>query len=542
MRFRSLLLRSRVDAELDNELSFHLEQQVREHLANGIAECEVYRLALKELGAEERIKEECRDMRRVNHVENLAQDLRYGLRLMIKRPGFASVAMLTLGLGIGANTAIFSLVNGILLRPLPYASPDRLVRLTEYYPKGAYMLLREQSQTMDVAGCAAGIELNLAQPGVTPVRLTGSVVSAPFFSMLGVRPELGRVFQAGEDTPGNNQVTILSHSLWQSQFGGVPDVIGRRITLEGNTREVIGVMPADFNFASNQSSIWVPLSLDPRNPSDFWGPQMPLYGRLRTGATLQQARHELAQLMPAVIAAFPYHMSASWDKDVTVSSLQQDRVGDVRASLLVLLGAVRLVLLIACANGASLLLARSAGRRKELAIRAALGAGRSRIGRQLLTESVLLGLGGGGLGLLMARSGLVTLKAFLPAETPRLAGVGIDGHVLIFTAGLAIGTGLLFVLAPALNSWRANPVSSLNTCLRRSSGIPGGRLYNALVVIEIGLAVVLVIGAGLMVKSLWFLSRTDPGFRPDRILTIQVTPNFAFGKDRAACLSFYDEL
>jgi len=269
---------------------------------------------------------------------------------------------------------------------------------------------------------------------------------------------------------------------------------------------------------------------------------MPVFGRLLPGASLQQARQELTQLIPAIIAAFPYHMPAGWYKDVTVISLHQDLVGNMRARLLILLGAVSLVLLIACANVASLLLARSAGRRKELAIRSALGAGRSRIGRQLLTESVLLGLGGGVLGLLMARFGLVTLKAFLPAETPRLAGVGIDGHVLIFTAALALLTGVLFGLAPALTSWRVNLVGPLSTGLRRSSGIPGGRLYNALVVVEISLAVILVIGAGLLVKSLWLLARTDPGFNPARILTIQVTPNAAFGKDRAACLSFYDEL
>jgi predicted permease len=235
-------------------------------------------------------------------------------------------------------------------------------------------------------------------------------------------------------------------------------------------------------------------------------------------------------------------MPAGWNKDVTVIPLQQDLVGDMRAKLLILLGAVSLVLLIACANVASLLLARSAGRRKELAIRGVLGAGRSRILRQLLAESVLLGLGGGGLGLVLGALALVTLKAFLPPETPRLSDVGIDGYVLIFTAGLAVGTGVLFGLAPAVNSWRLDLANTLSIGSRRSSGTGAGRLYNGLVVVEIGLAVVLVIGAGLLVKSLWLLAGTSPGFTAERVLTVQITPNASASKDRAACVSFYDEL
>jgi putative ABC transport system permease protein len=542
MRFRSVFFRSQVDDDLDDEIRFHLEQQIQEYLDRGVARADARVMALGKLGVPERIKEDCRDMRRVDYIENLVQDLGYGIRLIVKKPGFAAVAMVTLALGVGANTAIFSLVNGILLRPLPYNQPDRLARLTEYYPKGAYVTLRDQSQTMDVAACAAGEELNLARTGAPPIRLIGTIVSANFFSMLGARAELGRLFRAGEDTPGNNNVVVLSHSMWQNQFGGAPDIIGHRITVEGVSREVVGVMPADFSFASNQASLWVPLSLDPRKASDFWGNEMPLFGRLRTGATLDQARHELTSLMPGVIASFPYRMPAGWNKDVTVIPLQQDLVGDMRARLLILLGAVSLVLLIACANVASLVLARSAGRRKELAIRGVLGAGRSRILRQLLTESVLLGLGGGALGLLLARFALVTLKTFLPRETPRLGDVGIDGHVLVFTAGLAIATGLLFGLAPALSSWRLDLATSLNTGSRRSSGTGTAWLYNGLVVAEIGLAVVLVIGAGLLVKSLWLLGRTSPGFRPEQVLTIQITPNASSSKDRAACISFYDEL
>jgi len=335
---------------------------------------------------------------------------------------------------------------------------------------------------------------------------------------------------------------VLSHSLWQTQFAGERDIIGRRITLEGNIREVIGVMPPDFTFAANQSSLWIPLSLDPRNTGDYWGPQIPVFGRLRPGAALNQARQELTELMSRIVAACPYHMPAGWNKDVTVIPLQQDVVRDMQAKLLILLGAVSLVLLIACAKVASLLLASWAGRTKELAIRGALGAGSSRIGRQLLTESVLLGLCGGGLGLLLARYGLLTIKAFLPADTPRLAAVGIDGNVLLFTSGLGILTGLLFGLAPALNSWRLDVVRSLNTGSRGSSRGGGGRVYNTLVIAEIGLAVVLVMGAGLLAKSLWFLARTDPGFRLQGVLTVPVTPNASFSKDRAACVSFYDEL
>jgi predicted permease len=485
-------------------------------------------------------------MGREAYLQNFIQDIRYSLRFMSNNPAFTLVAIITLALGIGANSAIFSLVNGILLRPLPYPAPDRLVSLTETYPKGAFVIARDTFETMDVAAVWAGEEFNLTSPGRQPVRLNGSLVSAEFFSVLGVNPELGRAFHSGEDISGNDNVVILSHALWQSQFGGEPNVLGSSITLEGQTRQVVGVMPADFGNPSPETHLWVPLKLDSKAINEYWGPEMPLFGRLRPeagsgDAALALVNQEIKMLIPMTLASCPFPRPPNWNRNSVAVSLQQSLVGDVRTKLLILLGAVGLVLLMACANVANLLLARSVARRKEIAVRASLGAVRGRIVRQLLTESLLLALAGGILGLVLATQGLLLLKSLLPAHTPRLAEVSMDWRVVGFTAALAIVTGLVFGIAPALTSSRVNLLEALNTGWRRSSG-GTGQLDRILVVLEMGLAVVLVIGAGLLIKSLWILSRTNPGFNMENILTLQVSPDKNFCKDRGPCITFYDEL
>ncbi len=472
-------------------------------------------------------------------MNRLLQDLRYGVRMLRRSPGFTSVAVLTLALGIGANTAIFSLVDGILLLPLPYSHPEQLVSVNGSYPKGAVVAMREQVKTMDVGAYAEGHDFNLTGNG-EPLRLTGTMVSAELLSILGARPELGRTFYPGEDNATKDNYVVLSHALWEQRFGRDPAIIGRSVQLEGVSRQVVGVMPADFHFPSAKTQIWIPLHNDPRNVTEYWaGDFMPVIGRLRPGITLQKASAEIRIFQLHVGALFPWPMPASWNADVGVVHLQTGMVADVSTRLLMLLGAVLLVLLIACANVANLTLSRAATREKEIAIRSALGAVRHRIARQLLTESVLLASLGGMFGLIFATIGLRLLKGALPAETPRLAEVHMDWRVLAFTAGLTILTGFIFGLAPALQSSRTALVDTLNSAGRGASISVSQRLRSSLAVAEVGFAVLLVIAAGLLIRSFWALSHVDPGFRSEHVVTARITPNESFCADPARCLSFY---
>ena len=394
------------------------------------------------------------------------QDLRYGTRMLPKYPGFTAISLLTLALGIGANTAIFSLVDGILLRPLPFSKPQDLVSVTGTYPKGAFVALRDQSNrstspvTSKVTNSTWNIPVSrFASPALLfPRNSSTSWVHAP---------KLGRPFNTGDDKPGQDNYVILSHALWQQRFAADPTIIGRAIVLEGVSRQVVGVMPADFRFPSPKTQVWIPLHNDPRDAVAYWaGDFMPVIGRLRPGATINQARAEIRLLQTRVFSLFPWPMPASWNADVSVLELKQGMVADVRTRLFLLLGAVGLILLIACVNAANLALSRAATREKEIAVRTAMGADRRRVVRQLLTESVLLALFGGLFGVLLATQGLRLLKFALPADTPRLADAHIDWRVLAFTGGLAILTGFLFGLAPALHSSRVALVGALNSAGR----------------------------------------------------------------------------
>jgi predicted permease len=475
-------------------------------------------------------------------METFWQDIRFGLRMLVKNPGFTVVAVLTLALGIGANTAMFSLVNGILLRPLPFAKPSELVSITGTYPKGGFVAMREQMKSLNVAGYVEGHEFNLTALG-EPVRLNGTLVSAELFLVLGARPELGRPFYPGDDKAGQDGYVILSHALWQERFAGDPSIIGRSVELEGVSRRVVGVMPADFRFPSSKTQVWIPFHNDPRDTVAYWADDfMPVIGRLRAGATIPQARAEIRLFQERVLKLFPWPMGKSWNTDVSVIHLRDGLVGDVRSRLFLLLGAVGLILLIVCVNVANLTLSRAATREKEIALRTAMGAGRFRVVRQLLTESVLLSLTGGLLGVAFAAEGLNLLKSVLPADTPRLVDAHIDWRVLAFTAGLAIVTGLLFGLAPALQSTRIALAGTLNAASRGGAATVSHRLRGALAIAEVALAVLLVTAAGLLIRSFWALSHVDPGFRAGQLVTARITPNEDFCNDPKRCTSFYNEL
>jgi predicted permease len=541
MRFP--LWRGKRQQQLEQEIDSHLAMAKRDRLDRGVSAQQADSAVRREFGNVALVQHVTRDQWGWLWIAEGLQDLRYAARMMRRNWGLTLVAVLTLVLGIGANTSIFSLVDVVLLRPLPFPLADRLVAMRYYYPKGAFVLMRDQSRTMDIiANTDDSTEFNLSGSNL-PVRLAGTSVSANWFTVLGAQAAMGRTFQEGEDQPGKDAFVVLSHSLWEHRFGSDPNIIGRLIILEGVSRQVVGVMPADFRFPSAKTKLWVPLDLDSRKTGEYWGSsQMPIIARLRPGATLEQARAEVTQLRPKILAAFAWRMpDDSWVKS-TVYPLQEVIVGDVRTRLLILLGAVGLLLLIACANVANLLLARATTRQREIALRAALGASRWRIVRQLVSESVMLSVLGGALGIVAAHQALSLLKAILPADTPRLADVSVDTRVLLFTALLSVLTGILFGLVPAAGASKVDLTKSLKAGGDRGGSSGNNHLTRSLVVAEVAVSVVLVIAAGLLVKSFWNLSHADPGFRSEYVVTAHVTPNQSFCEAVGRCQTFYNDL
>ena len=537
-------LRSRKEqeADLERELRSDLELETEEQQETGVSAEEARYRAMRSLGNATLVKEDVRKTWRWTWVEQFRQDVRYGLRGLRRSKGFTIVAALSLALGIGGNAAIFSLVNAILFQRLPFADPSRLVEVSGYYPKGAIAALQEQSRTMNIAGYSTDSEVNLTGQGEA-VRLVSSSVSANLFSVLGVDAEIGRTPGPGDDRPGRDRMVVLSDTLWRRKFGANPDVIGRMVSIDGIDRQVVGVMPSGFEFPSANTQLWIPMRMDPSDSFDYWHTGfVPLVARLKPDATLAQARGEIRPLIAHAITLFPYPMAKTWNADATVDPLQQFLVSDVRSKLLVLQCAVALVLLVACANVASLLLARSAVRQKEMALRSALGADRGRIVRQLLTESVVLGFVGAAAGLGLAYGVLLISKLALPSDTPGLAAIHIDLRVVSFAIALAAITGLAFGLVPAFATSRADLASSLRSAGRRTSSSHTVRGRAALIAGEVALAVVLAVSAGLLVKSLWALAHVNPGFSPQQILTVRVTPNQSFCEERSRCVALYSQL
>lgn len=539
--WRRMKSRRSREADLERELRAHVELEAEEQAAAGLPSEEAAYAARRALGNATQIQEDVRIAWGFQRLETLLRDFHFGLRQLRRNPGFAVLAVLSLALGIGGNAAIFSVVSAVLIRPLPYRDPGELIDIADYYPPGAIAAMQQWSRTMDLAAVSPDIQLNLTGEGQA-ARLVGSAVSANLFSVLGTGAALGRTFRSGEDSPGEDRLVILSHALWQERFGGDPGVIGKQILLGGISRRVVGVMAADFMFPDSTARFWIPLRLDPRDANNYWGANFtPIIGRLRPGATPQAAQKEIRRMTARVRPLFPYPMGRDWNSDATVIPLQSSLTGGLRRRLILLQCAIGLVLLIACVNVASLLLARATSRQKEMALRAALGAAPGRIVQQLLTESMVLGLTGGALGLALAYVAFSELKRMLPATTAHWSGVHLGWPVLAFVAALSLATGLAFGLAPALACRRPNLSGTLKTGGQRSAG-GGARLRGALIAGEVALAVVLAIGAGLLIKSLWLLNGVNPGFQPQRVVVLRVSPNESLCQKREACIALYNEL
>jgi predicted permease len=535
IRLRALFRRDAVENELDDELRFHFEQQVEKFVQSGLPLAEARRRARLTFGGSDQIKEECREARGVHLLETSVQDVRHGLRMLRKSPGFTAVAVLTLALGIGANTAIFSVVNGVLLRPLPFKSSARLVSLRESVEKDRvnpvaypnYLDWRAASQSLEEMSAYTDAEFILNTKDATD-RIFGEQVTPSYFPLLGVTAAQGRTFLPEEnEKPLANPVAIISYGLWQRNYGSDPEVVGKTVRLNNFDFTIVGVLPLGFRGLSDESDAWIPFMMhDAAWPETakfhfvlsrdtHW---VKVVARLKPRVSLDAARAEMETIQARLVNAYP---KENKDRGVLVFGTAERLASGLRAPLLLLLGAVGFVLLIACANVANLLLTRATSREREFAVRLALGAGRARLIRQLIIESLVLTIAGAAAGLLSASWGLKFLVSVLPVTFPTFLHVGVDRTVLLFTAALAIATGVLLGLLPGWNTVRGNLSEPLKEGAKGTGGSRQRRLSSILVVSEIAMTLILMIGAGLLLKSLSRMLTADLGFRADHLLTMR---------------------
>jgi predicted permease len=541
-RVRSLFRRELVEEELDDELQFHFEQAITKGLHDGLSRDEAERQARISIGGIAQVKEACRDARGVRLMEILIQDVRYALRMLRQKPAFTAFAILTLALGIGANTAIFSVVNAVLLRPLPFTEPDRLVRIRFSNPGlGLHGVLYSVPELEDLRNSAGVFEyvtgtcrgsVNMTG-GERPERLEVVMASANYFAMLGAAPQIGRLFGPQDNTPGFAPSAVISDSLWTQDFSRDPNVLTRTIRIEGEAYQVVGVLPPAFRHpgrtgrtSPHDVDLWLSYGFmapsDPkptRSARAFPG----VVGRLKPGITFEQAQARLTAMAAEIRRDFPadYPPRAQWT--VEIVPMRDDIVGDVRPMLLVLLGAVTLIVLIVSLNVANLLLARASGRQQEMAVRSALGASRQRIVAQMLIESLLLSSIGGIAGIATAFLSLRLLLQVIPRNLPRLTEVNLDWRVLLFALLMSLLTGLIFGLAPAVHATRSNLLPGIRESSRGSgASVNTGRFRDVLVISELALAVVLMVGAGLLLRTLRSLLEENPGFNPTQVVTANV--------------------
>ena len=541
-RWRALTRKDQLDHDLDEELQFHLERDIEQNIKTGMSPQEARYAALKSFDRVDQSKEECRDARGVGFLENILRDVSYSLRVLLKSYAFTIVVILTLALGIGANTAIFSFANGILLRPLPYPQSERLAVLEETalkrgvdsmsisYPN--FLDWREQNTVFQDIGCYYGTNRFSLSGAGEPVEVRGSRITHGLLEILRVSPILGRTFTANEDRPDEDAVVILGYDMWQRNFAGNPNVLGQKIVISNRPRTVIGVMPRGFRFPEI-SELWVPLALTPQmfTRTDHG---LSSIARLKDGVTIAQAQSELDAIALRVEQQNPV---TNEGLGVKVTSMRDNLAGDYREGLLILLGVVGCVLLVACVNVANLMIARATARQKEFALRTALGAGRWRIVRQVLIESLLLAIVGGVLGFVLSLWALRLLLKAIPGQLPFWMNFSIDLRVLGFTIGITLLTGLIFGAAPALQTSRVDLNDTLKEGGRGTGGGGRGRSRSLLVVTEIALSLVLLVGAGLMIQSFLRLRRVNVGLEPHNVLTsVCILPNAKYtkGEQRAA--------